>query len=186
MPEPDFLTVAQVAARLGVGETTIWREIAEGALPSVKIRAQRRIAKTALAAYLRRNSHVVDDAPDGNQGTPEVREIGGTYGRGDASLDTASGRRHVLVRELVDAGVGVGEKRRIHEGLVRPGVDRPYELDEPWGGTEAHLAPQPGDPPDVVAEKRTALRLKHLEEAPRCEGLTEMPTRNPMTGRYSG
>jgi len=46
-----LLTVKEVAARLRVSATTVWRLVASGDLESVKIGAARRIAPEAVIAY---------------------------------------------------------------------------------------------------------------------------------------
>lgn len=55
-PEPDMLTVQQVADRLQVSERTIQTLIHSGEIPSVKIRRCRRIPAAAFDAYVRRKA----------------------------------------------------------------------------------------------------------------------------------
>jgi len=47
----DLLTVREVAQRLRVSQTTVWRLVASGELESVKIGAARRIPPEAVLAY---------------------------------------------------------------------------------------------------------------------------------------
>jgi excisionase family DNA binding protein len=48
MPEPDYLTAAEAAARLGISLRTTRRRIADGSLPSVRIGRAVRIPAAAL------------------------------------------------------------------------------------------------------------------------------------------
>jgi excisionase family DNA binding protein len=48
MPEPDYLTAAEAAARLGISLRTARRRIADGSLPSVRIGRAVRIPSSAL------------------------------------------------------------------------------------------------------------------------------------------
>ncbi len=51
MPEPDLLTVPQVAATLGVSRGTVARWIADGVLGSVKLGRHRRVTRGQLDAF---------------------------------------------------------------------------------------------------------------------------------------
>ena len=53
MPEPQFLTVDEVAELLRVSSRTVQRLLAEGKLPGVRIGRQWRIPRAELLAYLR-------------------------------------------------------------------------------------------------------------------------------------
>ena len=48
-----WLTPVEAAARLGVSESTVWRMLRRGALPSVKLGGRRRIASSTLTQALR-------------------------------------------------------------------------------------------------------------------------------------
>lgn len=48
MPEPDYLTAAKAAARLGISLRTVRRRIADGSLPSVRIGRAVRVPVAAL------------------------------------------------------------------------------------------------------------------------------------------
>lgn len=54
MSEPQFLTVPQVAAVLGIGQGSVKRWIAAGVLPSVKLGRHRRVSRSHLDAFLAR------------------------------------------------------------------------------------------------------------------------------------
>lgn len=49
----QLLTVPEVAARLRVHRGTVYRLIAEGAFPVVRVRSVVRVTEEALAAYVR-------------------------------------------------------------------------------------------------------------------------------------
>jgi excisionase family DNA binding protein len=49
-----LLKVPQVATILGVSDKTVWRLVASGELPSVKIGQARRVVPEDLAAYIAR------------------------------------------------------------------------------------------------------------------------------------
>lgn len=61
--ESHWLTVADVARRLQVAESTVWRWIREGTLDSVKIGRTRRIPSETLAALLGRPLTVRETSP---------------------------------------------------------------------------------------------------------------------------
>lgn len=52
MSEPQFLTVAQVAAFLDIGQGSVKRWIAVGVLPSVKLGRHRRVSRRQLEDFL--------------------------------------------------------------------------------------------------------------------------------------
>ena len=54
MSEPQFLTVPQVAAVLGIGQGSVKRWIAAGVLPSVKLGRHRRVSQRQLDGFLSR------------------------------------------------------------------------------------------------------------------------------------
>jgi len=53
--EKDLLSAEDVAALMGVKETTVWRWCREGILPCLKVGKQWRIRREALEAFLRRS-----------------------------------------------------------------------------------------------------------------------------------
>ena len=53
MPEPEFLTVDEVAELLRVSARTVQRLLKEGKLPGVRVGRQWRIPRAELVAYLK-------------------------------------------------------------------------------------------------------------------------------------
>ena len=53
----EYLTFADVAGLLGVSESTVRREVADGKLAVVRVRSKARIHRDALAEYRRCNEH---------------------------------------------------------------------------------------------------------------------------------
>ena len=77
MPEPDYLTAAEAAARLGISLRTARRRIADGSLPSVRIGRAVRIPAAAL------------DLPVARPAGAAVREAVVPYGAKAADDQTA-------------------------------------------------------------------------------------------------
>lgn len=50
--EPLLLTPAQAASALGIGRSSLYELLAEGAIPSVKIGSSRRVRTADLRAYI--------------------------------------------------------------------------------------------------------------------------------------
>ena len=73
--ETDFLTVAEVAARLRVSEPTVYRRIADGTLAAVRLGAAGpiRIPVAELRDFLVLASAANAQAPAGARGTPSSR-----------------------------------------------------------------------------------------------------------------
>jgi len=51
-PEPDLLSQADVAHRLGVSRTTVWRLVRSGQLPVVHVGARALVPRTAVERFI--------------------------------------------------------------------------------------------------------------------------------------
>lgn len=55
--QPELLTVRQVAARLGIGVSTIWRAVSKGSFPApIKIAGSTRWRRTDIEALFAREA----------------------------------------------------------------------------------------------------------------------------------
>jgi len=63
----EYLTFAAVAGLLGVSESTVRREVADGKLAVVRVRSKVRIHRDALAEYRRSNEHYEHPQEDGRE-----------------------------------------------------------------------------------------------------------------------
>ena len=75
MSEPQFLTVAQVAAFLDIGQGSVKRWVAAGVLHSVKLGRHRRVTRAQLdefVARLERDGHVPPAWPSPSRTRPNA------------------------------------------------------------------------------------------------------------------
>lgn len=58
MSQPELLKTREVAERLGISQSQVYRLIRSGALPTVPIGKDRRVSRAALDAWLARYSRL--------------------------------------------------------------------------------------------------------------------------------